>query len=47
VRFKASYNVRSLLPFVANSINGGRDFYTIEAVTAVRNEPFMEFACAL
>lgn len=47
VRFRASYNVRSLIPFVANSINGGRNFYTIEAVTAVRNEPFMEFACAL
>jgi len=47
VRFKASYTVRSLIPFVANAINDGKNFYTIEAVTAVRNEPFMEASCAL
>ena len=47
VQFSASFNVPSLLPFVANRINEGKDFYTIEAVTVVRNEPFREVTCAL
>lgn len=47
VRFTASYNVPSLLPYVAAQINSGKDYYTIEAVTVVRNEPFKDASCAL
>ncbi len=47
VRFTASYNVPSLLPFVAAQINDGKDYYSIESVTVVRNEPFKDASCAL
>jgi Flp pilus assembly protein TadG len=47
VRFTASYNVTSLVPFVAAQINEGKNFYPIQAVTVVRNEPFREVTCAL
>lgn len=47
VRFTASYNVPSLLPFVAAQINDGKDYYSIELVTVVRNEPFKDASCAL
>lgn len=47
VRFTATFNVTSLVPFVAAEINDGKDHYPIEAVTVVRNEPFREVTCAL
>ncbi|MEM7688087.1 MAG: TadE family protein [Pseudomonadota bacterium] len=47
VRLRATYNVTSLVPFIANEFNNGKDFYSIEAVTVVRNEPFTEATCAL
>lgn len=45
VRFKASYNVPSLVPFIAAQINDGQNFYTVSAVTVVRNEPFQPTTC--
>ncbi len=47
VRFTATFKVKSLVPAVSRQINSGRDYYTIESVTVVRNEPFREAACAL
>jgi len=47
VRFTATYNVASLVPWVSDQINGGRDFYQIRSVTVVRNEPFTDVTCAL
>jgi len=47
VRFTATYNVPSLVPWVAAQMNDGNDFYTIRSVTVVRNEPFIDAECAL
>jgi len=47
VRFTASYKVPSIIPFVANQVNDGKDFYEIASTTVVRNEPFKEATCAL
>jgi hypothetical protein len=45
VEFSASFNVASLLPFVAARINENDGFYPISAETVVRNEPFKEVSC--
>ncbi|MBI1404032.1 MAG: hypothetical protein GC147_12570 [Porphyrobacter sp.] len=45
VQFSATFNVASLLPFVAARINGNAGFYPIAAETVVRNEPFKEATC--
>lgn len=45
VQFSATFNVPSLLPFVAAAINNNKGFYTISAETVVRNEPFKEVTC--
>ncbi len=45
VEFLATYNVRSLFPFVAEKINGGNGFYTITAKTVIRNEPYRDVTC--
>lgn len=47
VRFTASYNVISLVPFIASTINDGKDFYSIQSVTVVRNEPFQDTTCKI
>lgn len=47
VRFTASFNVASLVPWVSDQINGGEQFYRIRSVTVVRNEPFSDATCAL
>jgi Flp pilus assembly protein TadG len=47
VRFTATYNVSSLVPFIATTINDGQDFYPIQSVTVVRNEPFQDTTCKI
>lgn len=47
VRFTATFNVASLVPWVAEQINNGNDFYSIRSVTVVRNEPFKDAVCAI
>lgn len=47
VQFTATFNVISLVPFVASTVNDGKDFYPIQAVTVVRNEPFQDTTCKL
>lgn len=47
VRFTATFNVPSLVPWVSSQINEGQDFYRIRSVTVVRNEPFSDATCAL
>jgi len=46
VRFTASYEVASILPFLAQRYNG-KPSYSIEAATVVRNEPFKDATCAI
>lgn len=45
VQFTATFEVASLLPFIAARINGNEGFYPIAAETVVRNEPFKDVAC--
>ncbi|MCZ8137067.1 MAG: pilus assembly protein [Porphyrobacter sp.] len=45
VQFTATFEVASLLPFVAARINGNEGFYPIAAETVVRNEPFKDVEC--
>lgn len=45
VEFNATFNVASLLPFVAARLNDNDGFYPISAETVVRNEPFKEVTC--
>jgi hypothetical protein len=45
VQFTATFEVASLLPFVAARINDNEGFYPIRAETVVRNEPFKDVAC--
>jgi hypothetical protein len=45
VEFSATFNVVSLLPFVAARLNDNEGFYPIRAETVVRNEPFKEVEC--
>ncbi|MEQ5786615.1 pilus assembly protein [Erythrobacter sp. NFXS35] len=45
VEFTASYNVPSLIPYMAKALNNTDGFYTITAETVVRNEPFKEVTC--
>lgn len=45
VTYVASYNVRSLVPFIAERFNGGSSSYPIRASTAVRNEPVFGNKC--
>lgn len=45
VQFTATFEVASLLPFVAARINGNEGFYPIAAETVVRNEPFKDVSC--
>lgn len=45
VEFTATFNVASLLPFIAARINDNEGFYPIAAETVVRNEPFKEVSC--
>lgn len=47
VRFRATYNVRSLVPSVAKQFTNGKGYYEIESTTVARNEPFRETSCAL
>ena len=48
VRFTATYNVKSLIPFISKDYAAnGNGFYSIEAVTVVRNEPFKDAKCAI
>jgi hypothetical protein len=45
VQFEATYNVKSIVPFVASQINNNSGFYPISASTVVRNEPYQDVAC--
>lgn len=45
VQFTATFEVASLLPFVAARINGNAGFYPIAAETVVRNEPLKDVEC--
>ena len=45
VEFTATFNVASLLPFIAARLNDNEGFYPITAETVVRNEPFKEVEC--
>ncbi|KPP96670.1 MAG: TadE/TadG family type IV pilus assembly protein [Erythrobacter sp.] len=45
VEFSASMEVVSLVPFVAQAINGNEGFYALSAETVVRNEPFKDAEC--
>ncbi|MEQ8411903.1 MAG: pilus assembly protein [Erythrobacter sp.] len=45
VKFSASLEVVSLVPFVASAINGNEGFYRLSAETVVRNEPFEDAEC--
>ncbi len=47
VRFTATYNVTSLVPWISDQINDGDNFYRIRSVTVVRNEPFVDAECAI
>ncbi|MGB3471975.1 MAG: TadE/TadG family type IV pilus assembly protein [Erythrobacter sp.] len=47
VEFKASFNVPSLFPWIAQRINSGQNFYTIESVTVIRNEPYEDASCSI
>lgn len=48
VRFTATYNVRSLMPFISKEYaSNGKGFYSIRSVTVVRNEPFTDTTCAI
>jgi len=47
VRFRATYNVRSLVPSVAERFTDGKGYYEIASTTVSRNEPFRETSCAL
>ncbi len=45
VRFDATYQVPSLFSYVSNTINDGKDAYTVSATTVVRNEPYQDVSC--
>jgi hypothetical protein len=45
VQFTATFNVASLLPFMAARINGNAGYYRIVAETVVRNEPSKDVTC--
>lgn len=45
VTLNTSFRLRPLVPFLAESINSGRDYYQIGSSTAVRNEPFFRNDC--
>ncbi|WP_448502113.1 TadE/TadG family type IV pilus assembly protein [Sphingomonas sp.] len=39
VSYEATFKVKSLVPFIADALNDGRDHYVVSASTIVRNEP--------
>lgn len=45
VRFSATYNVVSILPFISSKINKNDGFHPITVVTVVRNEPYKDVSC--
>lgn len=45
VSYTTSYNVASLVPFLSERLNNGRNYYPITASTVIRNEPVFRDRC--
>lgn len=45
VRFSATFNVVSILPFINSQLDNSDGFHQISAVSVVRNEPYKDVSC--